>query len=470
MRSTAILFAIVLACALACEANAQQANQPPKKVALVIGNAAYPDLLAGGNPVRDAELIAGRLKELGFSLVAGRALADLDKATTARMLGTLGLMAQNADVAVVYFSGHGIGVDGKNYLLPIDYGNLAPAYLIANTVGVDQVLDVLKNSRARVKILLLDACRSPAKGGSSLVPIAVGAAVGTIIGFATYQGGEAWPGPKNGTSPYATALANYMRVKGLQVPYMLNEVGNAVMKETKYAQQPWVTVSTLVEPVYLNPPDMGAPALIAKTSGESIKYVQQGYKQLEMKDYSGARMTLTRGIELEPQSASAYSYRGYSWYLEGKNKAPQDAILAFKEALKDFDKSVDLDPNYSPARRHRGNVHLALYTTGKTIGIQTNSDLDHAIDDLKISTKLDPMSKTNANALGDAYLKKGMYELAIESYKKAIQIDKLYSSPYSGSCTAYLKLGNLEAAKKYAKLAAERDSGFSSKPCLKNDI
>src|SRR5262245_59281598 len=116
MRWTAVSLAIAFVCVTANQAVAQ------KKVALVIGDDHYAQETPLQNPGRDARLIAARLQKLGFELVGDDALIDLDKATTDRMVSLFGDMAQNADVALFYFSGHGRQLNGTNYLLPINVG------------------------------------------------------------------------------------------------------------------------------------------------------------------------------------------------------------------------------------------------------------------------------------------------------------------------------------------------------------
>jgi lysophospholipid acyltransferase (LPLAT)-like uncharacterized protein len=127
MRWTAVSLAIAFVCVTANQAVAQTANQvvaqtanqvvaqktanqavAQQKVALVIGNNKYARETPLENPGRDARLIAAHLEKLGFKLVGGRAQIDLDKATTDGMVSLFGREAQNADVALFYFSGHGM--------------------------------------------------------------------------------------------------------------------------------------------------------------------------------------------------------------------------------------------------------------------------------------------------------------------------------------------------------------------------
>src|SRR6516225_1074122 len=114
MRWTAVSLAIALVCATVNQAVAE------KRVALVIGNDAYVHGARLDNPGRDARAIGATLQKLGFKLVGDRPLVNLDKATTDRMVIRFGIMAQDADIALFYFSGHGMQIDGTNYLVPID--------------------------------------------------------------------------------------------------------------------------------------------------------------------------------------------------------------------------------------------------------------------------------------------------------------------------------------------------------------
>src|SRR5262245_41461210 len=327
MRWTAVSLAIAFVCVTANQAVAQ------KKVALVIGNDAYVHEARLDNPGRDAGLIAAHLEKLGFELVGARALINLDKATTDRMVSLFGAKAQDADVALFYFSGHGTQFNGANYLLPTDVGP------DKKTIGLqalkaDLVVEVMEESRARLKIVLLDACRSPFKGpGGGLVSMR--APTGTVIGFATQPNNTAKQGPPGGVSPYAEALAHFMRVKGLEIFAFFNDVSQMVRDATGNEQEPWVSYSAIRGKAYINPPEVivGIPATPPELQGygrdaptspptelrtsASLDFIQLAWKQLDNNEYAAARATLTKGIEADPNSAVAYSYRGFAWYLEG---------------------------------------------------------------------------------------------------------------------------------------------------------
>src|SRR6516164_4975123 len=113
----------------------------------------------------------------------------------------------------------------------------------------------MEDSRARLKIVLLDACRTPFKGpGGGLGPMR--APVGTVIGFATQPNNTAKQGPPGGVSPYAKALAHFLRVKGLEIFAFFNEVSQMVAAETGNEQEPWVSYSAIRGDPYITPPEV----------------------------------------------------------------------------------------------------------------------------------------------------------------------------------------------------------------------
>jgi Caspase domain len=407
MRWTAVSLAIAFVCVTANQAVAQ------KKVALVIGNDKYAQETPLQNPGRDARLIAAHLQELGFKLVGDRAQEDLDKATTDRMVRRFGTMAEDADVALFYFSGHGTQFNGANYLLPIDVGPDKKTIGL-QALNADLVVEVMEESRARLKIVLLDACRSPFKGpGGGL--ISMRAPEGTVIGFATQPNHTAKQGPPGGNSPYAEALDHFMGVKGLEIFAFFNEVALKVMAATAKEQQPWVSYSAIQGRFCINPPceipatlqgrgDTSSPPISDRRTSASLPFIQLAYKQLDNNDFAAARDTLTKGIETDRNSAVAYSYRGFAWYLEGQTfKDPESALRAYQQGFPDLAMAIKLDPSYAPVRRHRGNMMVATYNARRASRLPTNDILDRAIDDLKDAERLDPTSEANRHALEEAH-------------------------------------------------------------------
>jgi uncharacterized caspase-like protein len=135
------------------------ASQPAwaaKRVALVLGNSAYQNVARLPNPVNDAAAMAATLKDAGFDVVDSR--HDLMAAETRRALRDFADRARDADIAVVYYAGHGIEVDGTNYLIPVDARLERDTDVYDEAFSLDRVLLAIEPAK-RLRLVILDACR-----------------------------------------------------------------------------------------------------------------------------------------------------------------------------------------------------------------------------------------------------------------------------------------------------------------------
>jgi uncharacterized caspase-like protein len=124
-----------------------------KRVALVLGNSAYQNVAALPNPVNDAAMIAATLKEAGFDVVDSR--HDLPAAETRRALRDFADRARDADIAVVYYAGHGMEVDGTNYLIPVDARLERDTDVYDEAFSLDRVLLAIEPAK-RLRLVILD--------------------------------------------------------------------------------------------------------------------------------------------------------------------------------------------------------------------------------------------------------------------------------------------------------------------------
>ena len=127
-----------------------------KRVALVLGNAAYQNVAQLPNPVNDGATIAATLKDAGFDVVDSR--HDLPAAETRRALRDFADRARDADIAVVYYAGHGIEVDGTNYLIPVDAKLERDTDVYDEALSLDRVLLAIEPAK-QLRLVILDACR-----------------------------------------------------------------------------------------------------------------------------------------------------------------------------------------------------------------------------------------------------------------------------------------------------------------------
>jgi uncharacterized caspase-like protein len=227
-----------------------------KRVALIIGNGNYALAPALPNPARDARLMSETLQAAGFQILEG---IDLDYNAMRDLLNRFTEVAYDSDVVLIYYAGHGMQVNGKNFLVPVDAELTSPAHLRTRTIDIDQMLAALPPDPA-IGILILDACRdnplsrslaaaSPrtrSTVGSGLAPIDVSAAGigsgGLLIAYATDPGAVAYDGGGE-NSPYTSALVKHLATPGLEIQSALTRVRGEVTAATDGRQRPWHNAS-----------------------------------------------------------------------------------------------------------------------------------------------------------------------------------------------------------------------------------
>jgi TPR repeat protein len=241
-----------------------RAQENQHRVALVIGNAAYVRVERLANSANDAKLIADTLRHLGFTVIGGDAQRDLDKAHFEQLVQEFGHQIQGADVALFYYAGHGVQVQGKNWLLPVDANPTRVQDVDFQMIDADLVLKQMDGAGTRLNIVILDACRNNPFAGLGTRGVAGGLAEmrapeGTLISFATQPGNVAADG-SGPDGPFATALANAMHQPGLDIFRLFNDVGLKVKRDTQGAQQPWVSSSPIDGDFFFTPVEAASDA------------------------------------------------------------------------------------------------------------------------------------------------------------------------------------------------------------------
>jgi Caspase domain len=245
----AMLWNAALAAALMLGAEAAWAES---RVALVVGQSAYRAVPALPNPANDAKAVEKLLGEAGFEVTAAN---DLTQTELRQLVGDFAakIAAKGPDtVALVFYAGHGIQVDGENYLIPVDIDPKRETDIPLQAVRLDDVLNTLTSVPTRSRIIMLDACRNnpfpeirkTTGQGLALVDTKTGSP-GTFVSFSTSPGAEAEDGG-GANSPYTTALLKAGRESGLQIEDTFKRVRLAVNKATEGRQTPWDS-SSLVD-------------------------------------------------------------------------------------------------------------------------------------------------------------------------------------------------------------------------------
>ena len=246
---TRILSAAAACCLCALAALMAPSARAETRVALVVGNSDYRNVTPLANPVNDARLVAKTLADLGFKLIGNGPQLNLGKPQFEQAVQDFGDAIQGADVALFYYAGHGVQVRGANFLVPVNANPNREADVDFQMLDVNLVLRQMEYGRARLNLVILDACRNNPFGGRGLRSVSTGLAQmqapeGTLISFATQPGNVAQDGT-DGDSPFSKALAQTLRTPGLDIFRVFNEVGLVVARETSGEQQPWVSLSPI---------------------------------------------------------------------------------------------------------------------------------------------------------------------------------------------------------------------------------
>jgi hypothetical protein len=240
---------------------AQHLSRVTRRHALVIGNADYADDRLA-NAVNDAEDVARSLQEIGFSVTLVR---NADRRTIDDAVETFSSRLGPGDIGLFYFSGHGVQVDGENYLVPINAKLRRQADTQYDAVPLGKVINAVEGTRATAKIIILDACRNnpfyrrwrPSARSATTrglaAPLTSGSG-GTLIAFATAPGMVAADGIGNSSnSPFTTHLLKHIKTPNLDVYRLFRRVREGVARVTSNEQIPWVSESLTGEDLYLNP-------------------------------------------------------------------------------------------------------------------------------------------------------------------------------------------------------------------------
>jgi len=264
-----------------------------RKVALVIGNSDYANTSRLANPVNDIKIIAASARQAGFddvTIAADLAVNDFQKA-----MRDFRAKADGAEVAMVYFAGHGIEAQGKNWLIPTDAQLKSDLDLPYEAINLDRLMESV--SGAQIRIVVLDSCRNNPFGRSwrSGTRAVVNGLAGVeaddvLVIFAAAPGQTAADGTA-GNSPFATSLAKRLPQPDTPVQLLGGLIRDDVLAATGGSQRPFVSASITGTPVYL------VPRAAAPTAPKAVG------------DRSGLEELLWKGAMAEN------SVRGFSAYL-----------------------------------------------------------------------------------------------------------------------------------------------------------
>ncbi|TGP56605.1 peptidase C14 caspase catalytic subunit p20 [bacterium M00.F.Ca.ET.230.01.1.1] len=251
LRRCALIAALILVGLTTVQARAD------RRVALVIGNSEYREIPALKNPDKDAEDVSSTFRLAGFDVFVAK---DLTKVQFEKEFRNYLAAADGADLAVVYYSGHGFQIGGENFLIPVDASLKAAADIEVQAVKLDDVLQQLR-AKSKIQVIILDACRNNpfprkdywlrdqliAAGGTGLAQVK--SSLNTLIAFATEPGSVAYDGSGD-LSPFSSAFSRRALAPNQEIRAVMAAVRRDVVEATKGAQVPWEN-SSLIDEVVL---------------------------------------------------------------------------------------------------------------------------------------------------------------------------------------------------------------------------
>ncbi|HLH90709.1 MAG TPA: caspase family protein [Xanthobacteraceae bacterium] len=360
LRKILLAAALLLAC---------QPAFAEKRVALILGNSAYQNVPPLANPVNDSALIAARLTAAGFDVVDSR--HDLSALQTRRALRDFEDHARDADIAVVYYAGHGIEVDGTNYLIPVDARLERDSDVYDEALSLDRVLVAVEPAK-KLRLVILDACRDnpfartmkravASRGISAGLAKIEPTSPNTLIAYSAKAGSTAEDGSGK-DSPFTVALASHLTTPGLDVRKAFGFVRDDVLKATANRQEPFVYGSLGGDDVALVPP----PTVAAPTPQAAPSSQADARRDYELAMQVGSRAALEAFLAQYPDGFYASLARSQLDKIAATTPAapakPQPP--APMQVAKSADKPADAPvATPSPATAGKG-ANVAALTAG----------------------------------------------------------------------------------------------------------
>ncbi len=227
------------------------------RIALLIGNGAYTETTRLRNPPNDVADMAQALERLGFEVLL---LVDGDKLTIERGIRAFGELLTGAEVGLFFYAGHGLQVNGRNYIVPTNAKLVHERDLLFEAIDVALPVSIMEQSGVRMSLIILDACRDnplartlagsirslgrSTKVGRGLASIE--GARGTLIAYAAAPGDIAADGDGR-NSPFTAALLRWIGAPRLEVGLMFRRIRESVMAATNGHQVPWVSEALVGE-------------------------------------------------------------------------------------------------------------------------------------------------------------------------------------------------------------------------------
>lgn len=421
------------------------------KQALIIGNQNY--LRASlSNPINDAEAIAARLTALGFTV---RTVLDARLPQIGAAVDSFTEALNENDVALFYYSGHGLQIDGDNYLIPIDFNAYTEEDARYEAYSVTRVLQKISSKRTRLNVIILDSCRDNpflGKRGGRKGWAAMNTTAGTVIAFATAPGSTASDNPGDRNGLFTKHLLNELNKAHVGLEALFDDVRRDVYFDSQETQLPW-TASSLIDdfqfnagttlvsqswpsfevPVPVDPFNRISPAEDsrrgARSAGDRIDIatlLAQANEDMHKGELTHALATLNNAIQMQASSVGAYRLRGRVEIL----------LKNYDHAIVDLSRCIDANPDDIAALYYRSVASAAA------------GQYASAVKDASDIIRRAPTVGEAYFARASAYLAQGRLAEAVQDASSAIENNPDLKAAYAVRGQALQALGRVDEARR----------------------
>jgi hypothetical protein len=334
------------------------------RVALVIGMAKYQNIPTLTNTVTDATAIADKLRALGFEVDTS---IDQPLAQLVDTVNRFSFRSETADIAIVYYAGHGVELNGENFLIPVDISITKPEQIASQAITLKMLLKSVENAR-KLRVVILDSCRNNpfadwplqevAKATSAdfqtgeVTKLRVGGLAspsvdrGMLVVYSAKEGAVALDG--DGVhSPFAQALLAELPARNLEIGMMFRKVRDIVMAETKNKQEPHFYGSLSGVPYFLAGTDMNVAALTdRKTAWGSLAPAQELQLASLVEDGNVRAMIGLGYMSLSPDKSRFKPQKAFELFTRAAGNGDPEAMF---ELGKLYEKGIGTEQDFARA-------------------------------------------------------------------------------------------------------------------------
>jgi uncharacterized caspase-like protein len=380
-----------------------------RRLALVIGNAAY-ERQPLVNPIHDAQDMKTALERVGFAVTYA---ADLSHQKMESQIAAFTRSLKGGDLALFYYSGHGMQIDGENLLVPVDFVLQSEAASKEHCARFNNVQRMLEQSGASLSVLVMDACRTnpfhrTRDWGRGLAPAEAG--LGTYLAFAASPGQAADDNPEERNGLFTKYL-----LESLQQPPPLSQifrrVRDAVHVASNRSQTPFVQDQMIGDFLFTQ---AAAPAPSPQQPGGATPAaagrLQEAMRLYHQGNCQEAARLFDLAVRANPENAQAQNAAGLAYACQ----------KLYTQAIPKYNMAIQIDPTLAAAYHNRGVAYMITgsYQLAK-------EDFDWAVQE-------EPTNSQNYTKLGEAQFRLREYEDAVKSFNQAIALNAADAEAFHG--------------------------------------